>query len=207
MLRIFILLYEACSLVRGIVCAPDPTQILSLYCTDFVQLNDAARRLTTIGRRLHRTSLVRFLDPYCTCLPFRRGSLSAGQTALCHGSVLLLEPVTKALRALHVLVNASHHAALFARREGLALEAVDAGVEALLDEVGVHLSPSVGIRSGACINSRWHAARLHSTYVHEFLHLLLLHAVLELALLVLCKPARGQLPESRSHWWWAHTDP
>jgi hypothetical protein len=38
-----------------------------------------------------------------------------------------------------VLVHASHNAALFARGEGLALEAVDAGIEALLDEVRVHL--------------------------------------------------------------------
>jgi hypothetical protein len=38
-----------------------------------------------------------------------------------------------------VLVYASHNAALFARGEGLALEAVDAGIEALLDEVRVHL--------------------------------------------------------------------
>ena len=38
-----------------------------------------------------------------------------------------------------MLVDAAHDAALFARCEGLALEAVDAVVEALLDEVGVHL--------------------------------------------------------------------
>jgi hypothetical protein len=38
-----------------------------------------------------------------------------------------------------VLVDASHDAALFARGERLALEAVDAVVEALLDEIGVHL--------------------------------------------------------------------
>lgn len=56
-----------------------------------------------------------------------------------------------------MLVDASHDAALFARGERLALEAVDAVVEALLDEVGVH--------------------------VHEFLHLLLLHACLQLTLL------------------------
>jgi hypothetical protein len=56
-------------------------------------------------------------------------------TLLCHGSVLLLEPVAKSLRSLHVLVDASHDAALFARGEGLALEAGDAVIEALLDEV------------------------------------------------------------------------
>jgi hypothetical protein len=38
-----------------------------------------------------------------------------------------------------VLVYASHDAALFARGEGLALEAVDAVIEALLHKVGVHL--------------------------------------------------------------------
>jgi hypothetical protein len=38
-----------------------------------------------------------------------------------------------------VLVDASHNAALLARGKGLALKAVDAVVEALLDEVGVHL--------------------------------------------------------------------
>jgi pyruvate formate-lyase activating enzyme-like uncharacterized protein len=38
-----------------------------------------------------------------------------------------------------VLVDASHNAALFARGKGLALKAVDAVIEALLDEVRVHL--------------------------------------------------------------------
>lgn len=38
-----------------------------------------------------------------------------------------------------MLVDASHDATFFAGGEGLALEAVDAVVEALLDEVGVHL--------------------------------------------------------------------
>jgi len=69
-----------------------------------------------------------------------RASCSPGHTTpLCHGSVLLLEAVAQSLGALHVLVDASHHAALLARGEGLAFEAVDAVVEALLDEVGVHL--------------------------------------------------------------------
>ena len=58
---------------------------------------------------------------------------------LCHSSVRLLESVTQSLGTLHVLVHASHNAALFAGGEGLALEAIDAGVEALLDEVRVHL--------------------------------------------------------------------
>lgn len=65
--------------------------------------------------------------------------LSSRQASLCHGCVLLLEPVAQPLGALHVLIDASHDTAFFARGEGFALEAVDAAVEALLDEVGVHL--------------------------------------------------------------------
>jgi hypothetical protein len=69
-----------------------------------------------------------------------RDDLSARQAALlCHGSVLLLEPVAQSLGGLHVLVDAPHDAALLARGKRLALEAVDARVEALLDEVRVHL--------------------------------------------------------------------
>ena len=60
---------------------------------------------------------------------------------MCHGSVLLLEPVTQPLGRLHVLVHASHDAALLSRGKGLALEAVDAVVETPLDEIGVHLVP------------------------------------------------------------------
>jgi len=52
-----------------------------------------------------------------------------------------------------VLVDASHNAALFARGERLALEAVDAVVEALLDEVGVHLDWSVLL--SCSIESGW----------------------------------------------------
>lgn len=65
--------------------------------------------------------------------------LPAGETALGHGGILLLEAVAQALGALHVLVDAAHHAALLARRKRLALEAVDAVVETPLDEVGIHL--------------------------------------------------------------------
>ena len=72
-----------------------------------------------------------------------------------------------------MLVYASHDAALFARGEGLALEAVDAAVEALLDEVGVHLRWLAGSNKSA------HAI----AHVHKLLHLLLLHARLQLALL------------------------
>jgi hypothetical protein len=124
-------------------------------------------------------------------MPSLRDSLSARQATLCHGSVLLLEPVAQALRALHVLVDASHNATLFARGERLALEAVDAGVEALLDEVGVHLEASAmhDFESDFALIERGRSKGC--THVHEFLHLLLLHAVLELTLLVLGKPGRG----------------
>lgn len=87
---------------------------------------------------------------YTDAVAFRR--LSTGQTALCHSSILLLESVAEALRALHMLVDASHNTALFARGEGLALEAVDAGVEALLDKVGVHLGMSAS--HAFCVNHR-----------------------------------------------------
>jgi hypothetical protein len=72
--------------------------------------------------------------------------LSSDRTAgLRHGGVLLLEPVAQSLRALHLLVDTSHDAAFFAGTEGLALEAVDAVVEAALDEVGVHLATMISI--------------------------------------------------------------
>merc|ERR1712113_408087 len=84
--------------------------------------------------------------------------LSAGQAALlCHGSVLLLETLAKSLRALEELVDAAHNAALLLGEERLGGEVGDAVGEAALDEVGVH--------------------------VHEVLHLLALHAALQLALL------------------------
>jgi hypothetical protein len=71
---------------------------------------------------------------------------SDGSAGLRHGGILLLEPVAQPLRGLHLLVDASHDAALFARGEGLALEAVDAVVETPLDEVGVHLMAVVRSR-------------------------------------------------------------
>lgn len=64
------------------------------------------------------------------------GNLPARHAALlCHGSILLLKPISKALGALHVLVYASHDAAFFARGKRLALEAVDAGIETGLHKV------------------------------------------------------------------------
>jgi hypothetical protein len=117
-------------------------------------------------------------------------SLPAGHaTLLRHGSVLFLEAVAQSLGSLHVLVDASHDAALFARGERLALEAVNAGVEALLDQVGVHLRRVMSDNPVliACMHARGTA------YVHEFLHLLLLHAVLQLALLVYCESGTGSV--------------
>lgn len=74
-----------------------------------------------------------------------------------------------------MLVDASHDAALFARGERLALEAVDAVVKAILDEVGVHLA---AVERG----SLYGALVTEPAYVHKLLHLLLLHAGLQLAL-------------------------
>jgi hypothetical protein len=60
-----------------------------------------------------------------------------------------------------MLVDASHNAALFARGEGLALEAVDAVVEALLDEVGVHL---------VCVSAmKWVAECGSRTFINSFI--------------------------------------
>lgn len=61
-----------------------------------------------------------------------------------HGRILFLEALVQALRALEVLVNAAHHAALLAVDEGLGCEVVDAVVEAALDELGVHLHDEKG---------------------------------------------------------------
>lgn len=80
-----------------------------------------------------------------------------------------------------MLVDASHNAALFPRGEGLALEAVDAVVETPLDEVRVHLVSNSSAL--LLLMTRSHAtAMVRRSHIHEFLHLLLLHAVLQLAL-------------------------
>lgn len=70
----------------------------------------------------------------------KTGRLFAAQlTALHHSSVLLLEPLVQALRALEVLVDAAHDALLFTVDQGLGGEIVDAVVETALDHLGVHL--------------------------------------------------------------------
>lgn len=77
-----------------------------------------------------------------------------------------------------MLINAFHDAAFFPRGERLALEAVDAVVETLLHEVRVHLkTTSIHLLGGRFVLGGGKA------YSHEFLHLLPLHAVLQLALL------------------------
>jgi hypothetical protein len=53
---------------------------------------------------------------------------------------LLLEALAEATLRLEMLVDAAHDAALLARGQGLGLEAIDAAVEAVLDEVGVNLN-------------------------------------------------------------------
>lgn len=80
-----------------------------------------------------------------------------------------------------MLVHASHDAALFPRGEGLALEAVDAVVETPLDEVGVHLEPDASAppSSEETLNG---VPMVWNSHIHKLLHLLLLHAVLQLAL-------------------------
>jgi hypothetical protein len=83
-----------------------------------------------------------------------------------------------------VLIDTSHNAALLARAQRLALEAVDAVVKTPLDEVRIHLMS----HPSACIHKRidkkQHSATVEGgSHVHKLLHLLLLHAVLELALL------------------------
>jgi hypothetical protein len=80
-----------------------------------------------------------------------------------------------------MLVYASHNAALFARGEGLALEAVNAVVEALLDEVRVHLG-NVSAVSLQLTETSSRSPVDGVSYVHELFHLFLFHARLQLAL-------------------------
>ena len=146
-----------------------------------MQWSDSAHQFRASFHQNTRTHIFSRVPPYPPSvhwLRYRCASLSARQATLCHSSILLLESVSEALRAFHVLVDTTHDAAFFARGERLALEAVDARVEALLDEVGVHLQPLVYFPQ-----RRLHQPQGLATYIHEFLHLLLLHAVLELALL------------------------
>lgn len=126
--------------------------------------------------------------------------------ALHHGGVLLLEALAQAGGALEELVDAAQHAAFLAGDEGLGGEVVDAVVEAALDELGVHLRGGV---SGCFLSLVQRTCGLcwikisktkkknknkkgevngggkegTETYRHKLLHLLLLHASRELALL------------------------
>lgn len=58
---------------------------------------------------------------------------------LCHLSILLLEALTQALRALEELVDAAHHATFFLTGQALGCEVGNAIIEASLDKVRVHL--------------------------------------------------------------------
>jgi hypothetical protein len=80
---------------------------------------------------------------------------AAQLAALHHSSVLLLESLVQALRALEVLVDAAHDALLFAVDEGLGGEIVDAVIEAALDHLGVHLERGVRFE----IESKWEGSQ------------------------------------------------
>lgn len=65
--------------------------------------------------------------------------LSPGRGLAHHLRLLLLEPLTDALAAGHELGDAARYAAGLTGDEGFGGEVVDAGVEAVVDEVGEHL--------------------------------------------------------------------
>lgn len=56
-----------------------------------------------------------------------------------HGGILLLEPLTKTLRALEELVDTAHDAAFLLGVDLGRGEVIDTVFKALLNEVGVHL--------------------------------------------------------------------
>ena len=84
---------------------------------------------------------------------------------LCHSCVLFLESVAQSLRALHVLVYASHNTALLARSERLAFEAVDTVIKALLDKIRVHLRTVSGVIRYVANDFDWVA----STFINSFI--------------------------------------
>lgn len=61
-----------------------------------------------------------------------------------HGLVLLLEPLAQALGEGHLLLHAARDAARLAGVERLCREVVDAGHEAVVDEVAEYLVLSEG---------------------------------------------------------------
>ena len=65
--------------------------------------------------------------------------LPTRQLTSLHGSILLLKPGSKPLRAFHVFVDASHHAVLLSADKRLGSEVINAVVEAPLHEIGIHL--------------------------------------------------------------------
>ena len=112
-----------------------------------------------------------------------------------HLLVLLLEALAKALGGLHPLVDAAHDAALLALLEGLAGEVGDAVVEAALDKIRVCLFHVLSAIDACCSAGRSikassptycpvrYSHEKSRSYIHKLLHLLLLHARLQLALL------------------------
>lgn len=91
-----------------------------------------------------------------------------------HSRILFLESFVQPSRTLEVLVDTAQHTALLARTKRPGGEVVDTVIEAALDEFGVHLGMSVSVYG--IVRTRT------STYAHEFLQLLSLHARGELAL-------------------------
>jgi len=100
-----------------------------------------------------------------------------------HLRILLLEPLPQPFRALQELVHTPHHAALLLAKQTLRGEVGYTVVEASLDEVRVHLKENE--RSPIRRHVKGSGGVAH---VHEVLHLLPLHAALQLALLRLVKP-------------------
>lgn len=106
---------------------------------------------------------------------------SLSPSAIRHGLVEFLEAELHALLGLHALVPAASDAAVFSRGDALGCKVVDAVVEALVNHARVHL----GIR----VRRSRRQANEEVTYAHKILHLSLLHAALQLHLLLLVEAA------------------
>ena len=122
------------------------------------------------------------IPPVLSCSPTR-----SHPALLRHLRIHLLEPLAQPLRALERLVHAAHDTALLLTQQCLGCEVGHAVGEASLDEVGVHLQQNTRLIG------KGRSARLMrlESYGHEVLHLLPLHAALQLALLCLVEPARS----------------
>lgn len=95
-----------------------------------------------------------------------------------HLRLLLLEAVSYPLRPSHELLYTSGYATLLARDQRLGGEVINTVVEAAVDQARKH-APALQLVLPVLA--------LKGTGVHEGLHLLHLHAALELALLRCCK--------------------